>query len=165
MIMTHFTAFFALIAAGAGQESVMADPELRNQQIPSGAERVIIVTREQCNLLTPHIPDVDVEYKPGKDARGRDVVPADLNGGNDPLGIGENGYSFLMVHDALGQANLESQYGLTGSQEGKIVLGQVTVKDGDVFWNGQSLREAERNRVYMLCNQERSTKRRPIIKR
>lgn len=129
------------------------------------AQQVIVVTTEQCQLLTPHIPDADVEYKAGVDARGREVAPADIAGGNNQLNLGENGYSFFITHDALKDSNIAQEHGLTGSQEGKIVLGQVTVKDGDVFWNGQSLAQADRNRIYMLCNEERRGKRRPIIKR
>ena len=51
------------------------------------------------------------------------------------------------------------------NQEGKIILGQVTVKGGDVFWNGSSMREADRNSIYMLCDEQRRVKRRPIVKR
>lgn len=135
------------------------------QTVPIEAERIILVTPEHCQLLTPHIPDESVNYNPGKDVRGRDVVPADLNGGGNALGLGQNGYSFYMIHDALKDANAVEKFGLTGSQEGRIILGQVTVKDGDVLWNGNSLREADRNRIYMLCNQERNGKKRPIVKR
>ena len=135
------------------------------QTVPAPMEQILVVTEAQCNLLMPHIPDESVDYKPGKDVRGRDVVPADINNGGNSLGLGQNGYTFFMIHDALKDANLTERFGLTGSQEGRIILGQVTVKDGDVLWNGNSLREAERNRVYMLCNQERSGKKRPIVKR
>jgi hypothetical protein len=41
-----------------------------------------------------------------------------------------------MIHDALKDANATEKFGLTGSQEGRIILGRVTVKDGDVLWNG-----------------------------
>ncbi|MCC3860874.1 hypothetical protein [Pseudemcibacter aquimaris] len=165
--MTSFSTFLTIISALTLQESVVPDPDVLPPQgmAQEQIERIILVTPAHCNLLTPHIPDADVEYNPGKDVRGRDVVPADLNGGGDSLGIGQNGYSFYLTHDALRDANLNEKYGLTGSQEGKIILGQVTVKDGDVLWNGASLREADRNRIYMLCDEERRTKKRPIIKR
>ena len=135
------------------------------QSVPLPREQIILVSPEQCQLLTPHIPDDSVNYKPGKDVRGRDVVSADVNGGNNSLGLGQNGYSFYMIHDALKDSNAAEKFGLTGSQEGRIILGQLTVKDGDVLWNGSSLREADRNRVYMLCNQESSGKTHPIVKR
>lgn len=135
------------------------------QTVPIDAEQIILVTPEHCQLLTPHIPDDSVNYKPGKDVLGRDVVPADINGGGNALGLGQNGYSFYMIHDALKDANATEKFGLTGSQEGRIILGRVTVKDGDVLWNGNSLRQADKNRIYMLCNAERNGKKRPIVKR
>jgi hypothetical protein len=127
-------------------------------------ERIILVTSADCQLLTPHVPNADVEYNPGKDVRGRDVAPADIDGGN-ALGLGQNGYSFYMTHDALKESAQSEMFGLADSQEGKIVLGQVTVLNGDVLWNVTSLGETDRNRLYMLCDEERRTKRRPIFKR
>ena len=107
------------------------------------AEQIILVTPEQCQLLPPpHIPDDIVNYKPEKDLMGRDVVPAGINGGTNALGLGQNGYSFYMIHDALKEWNAAENFDLTGSQEGRIILGQITVKDGDVLWNGNSSREA-----------------------
>ena len=79
--------------------------------------------------------------------------------------LGENGYSFYMTHDALKDSPLNPGPGLDGANEGKIILGQVTVKDGDVLWNGISLKEADKNRIYLLCEEQRRGKRRPIIKR
>ena len=96
---------------------------------------------------------------------GRDVVPAGINGGTNALGLGQNGYSFYMIHDALKEWNAAENFDLTGSQEGRIILGQITVKDGDVLWNGNSSREAVGKRIYMLCNAERRGKKRPIVKR
>jgi len=128
------------------------------------SERVILVTSEHCQLLTPHIPDDDVNYKPDQDVRGNDLVPAEIKSGNR-LGLGERGYSFYMTHDALKGLNADQRSGLTGNEEGKIILGQVTVKNGDVYWNGTSLKQADRDRIYLLCEQDRRGKRRPIIKR
>ena len=56
------------------------------------------------------------------------------------MALGQNGYSFYFTHDALKDTHLNPGGGLDGANEGKIILGQVTVKEGDVLWNGQSLR-------------------------
>ena len=122
-------------------------------------EKIILITPRHCLLLSEHIPDADVAYKPGIDARGRQVVPADIDKRNY-LGLGEGGYSFLMTHDALNQVetennNVNSPNQLTPLQEGKIVLGQVTVIDGDVLWNGQSLKQQDKNQIYLLCDEEK----------
>lgn len=128
------------------------------------AERIILITPSNCLLLSQHVPDADVEYQPGLDVRGNKIAPADLQN-NNGLALGANGYSFYMTHDALRENSIADQYGLGDAQEGKIILGQVTVKNGDVLWNGRSLKEADRNRVYMLCEEQAREKRRPIIKR
>ncbi|HPF45697.1 MAG: hypothetical protein KDF58_00970 [Alphaproteobacteria bacterium] len=125
-------------------------------------DRILLVTHKDCQLLRPYIPDEDVTYKPDQDVRGKRLVSAEIKNEND-LMIGNNGYSFYLTHDALKEMNENKDAGLTGSEEGKIILGQVTVKNGDVLWNGQSLKESDKSRIYMLCDQQR--KRRPIIKR
>lgn len=161
MFKSYVVGLVVLATSTAYAQEVMGPPEA---PVEPGSRRIILVTPADCQLLTPHVPDADVEYKPGKDVRGRDIVPADIGGGN-VLGLGVHGYSFYMTHDALKESGAAGQYGLTGSQEGKIILGQVTVKDGDVLWNGTSLREADRNSIYMLCDEQRRIKRRPIVKR
>ncbi|HLF58504.1 MAG TPA: hypothetical protein VI732_02635 [Alphaproteobacteria bacterium] len=47
----------------------------------SAAAETVVITRADCQRLVRHVPAPDVEYQAGKDAYGRDVVPADLNGG------------------------------------------------------------------------------------
>ncbi len=133
-------------------------------QESDNVERIVIVTPEDCLLLEQHIPDDDVNYKPDVDVRGKPTVPAEVENTNGLL-IGENGYSFYMTHDALKDNEIAQKYGIDNAQEGKIILGRVTVKDGDVLWNGTSLKNSQRNSIYLLCSDERSRKRRPIFKR
>lgn len=132
------------------------------------SEKIILISPADCVLLSRHIADADVEYKPGVDVRGNDIAPADLSASNN-LGLGENGYSFYMTHDALKNNPVVNGAGISGSQagseEGKIILGQVTVKNGDVLWNGTSLKENDRDRILLLCEENNEEKRRPIYKR
>ena len=161
-MLKSFTVSFFILGSVTVFAQTIAEPLVG--PIEPMPERIILVTRADCQMLTPHVPNADVEYRPGKDVRGRDIVPADIGGG-DALGLGVNGYSFYMTHDALKESGKAEKYGLSQNQEGKIILGQVTVKGGDVFWNGSSLREADRNSIYMLCDEQRRQKRRPIVKR
>ncbi|MDG1995491.1 MAG: hypothetical protein P8J14_03275 [Emcibacteraceae bacterium] len=166
-MLKSFTTSFFILGSAVVFAQTQAEPlvgPVEPMPEPIIQERIILVTQAQCQMITSHVADVDVEYKPGKDVRGRDVVSADVEG-SDALGLGKNGYSFYMTHDALKESGRTEKYGLSQSQEGKIILGQVTVKDGDVLWNGSSLREADRNSIYMLCDEQRRTKRRPIVKR
>ena len=135
-----------------------------NAQETQDVERIIIVTPSDCLLLEQHIPDDDVNYKPDVDVRGNPTVPAEVKNTNN-MRIGENGYSFYLTHDALGNDEFKKQYGLDTAQEGRIILGQVSVKEGEVYWNGEPLQNRYRHNIYLLCDEEQRRKRRPIIKR
>ena len=43
--------------------------------------KAVTLSKAACARLVQHVPADDVTYKPGVDARGRPVVPADLGGG------------------------------------------------------------------------------------
>ncbi len=126
--------------------------------------RVVIISPQDCLLLDEHIPDDDVNYKPDVDVRGKNLVPAEVESGNS-LGLGENGFSFYMTHDALKDNEIAEAYGLTDAQEGKMILGRISILDGDVYWNGSSMKSAERNQIYALCREQGYGKNRPILKR
>ncbi|MBM3524508.1 MAG: hypothetical protein FJX57_16295, partial [Alphaproteobacteria bacterium] len=51
---------------------------------PAQAQTITIDGAACRALLVEHKPSADVEYKPGVDARGRPVAPADLNAGARP---------------------------------------------------------------------------------
>lgn len=127
-------------------------------------ERIILITSRDCLLLNRHVPDADVKYKPDVDVRGRNTVPAEVRSARG-LNLGQNGYSFYMTHDALKGNEIAQRFGVEDSNEGKIILGQVTVQDGEVLWNGSPLQGADQDSVYLLCDQERRKKRRPVVKR
>lgn len=133
-------------------------------QTPDEMRRVIVVTPSDCMLLEQHVPDDDVKYKPDVDVRGNATVPAEIKSASR-FGLPENGYSFFMIHDALKDNEIAKELGMDDAQEGKIILGRVSVIDGEVHWNGSSLARAETERLYLLCADERSGKKRPILKR
>ena len=54
---------------------------------PAWAGKVVISSRECARLVTEHVPAPDVAYRPGTDASGRKVAPADLNGGYPQIPI------------------------------------------------------------------------------
>jgi hypothetical protein len=47
----------------------------------SAAAETVVISKADCQRLVRHVPAADVEYQAGKDAYGRPVAPADLNGG------------------------------------------------------------------------------------
>ena len=90
------------------------------QSQEKNTQQIILVTPSDCRLLTKHVPDANVNYEPNVDVRGNSVVPADINGGNI-LGLGEDGYSFYMTHDALKEKGRANIAGLSQSDEGKMI--------------------------------------------
>ena len=55
-----------LMAASASAQSPQASPQ-------------VTIAESECRNLTVHTPAPDVKYRPGQDAQGRAVAPADLN--------------------------------------------------------------------------------------
>jgi hypothetical protein len=127
-------------------------------------QNIVVVTPKDCLLLQEHIPDDDVTYKPSVDVRGNSIIPAEIKNGNR-LDLGAGGYSFYMTHDALKDNQIAKEYGLSDAQEGKIILGRVSIQESDIYWNGASLKNSERNHIYALCRETSGGKKRAILKR
>ncbi|MDA0675744.1 MAG: hypothetical protein O3A88_05210 [Proteobacteria bacterium] len=91
-----------------------------------------------------------MQYEPGRDARGRDVAPADLPGAP----------SFALpetIRIDLG-INVAEKYGLgAGSRyTGEGVIGTVTVRNGRAYLNGQPMDAGERNAIAEACRSQRA---------
>ncbi|HYM31101.1 MAG TPA: hypothetical protein VEU47_07380 [Candidatus Cybelea sp.] len=93
-----------------------------------------VIDRADCQRLVRHVPDADVNYKPGVDVQGRAVAPADMSGGGN-AGVPDKIRIDLQIY--LAQAG-----GNTGPQklgQSYVNTGTVTVdpKTGAVALNGQ----------------------------
>lgn len=108
---------------------------------------VVVVGRDTCRALTAHRPAPDVEYKPGVDARGRPVAPADLPPEPAPgPKSGPDEVRVALKRDlAIGAGNL-------GASE--IVVGEVAVdlKTGKAMLNGKPLDQALQSDVIVACS-------------
>jgi hypothetical protein len=113
---------------------------------PAAAEDgYLTITKADCARLALHYPAPDVTYQPGRDVRGKPVVPADLEGGPD----GDGG---LVLPEAVVipiEVDLFERYGIPAngiSYKGDIFIGEVVVDvaSGRAIFNGQPLQsEAE----------------------
>ncbi len=83
--------------------------------------------------------------KPGVDVRGRRVVPADLGGGS-PIKLPKE----ITIDIGI---DLEEKYGLGagGDYTGTAKVGKVTVKNGQVTFNGQPLGNQEQQAITAAC--------------
>lgn len=115
---------------------------------PLVAQPVQISARD-CARLAEHSARADVEYKPGTDARGRPVKPADLNPG--PAVAVPQSFAFDVNADL-------KKYGVPSNSvlfQPNVGVGQITVEDGGrrVSYNGQSLGGREQEALAELCRQ------------
>jgi hypothetical protein len=102
----------------------------------------ITVSKSDCRKIIGYIPAPDVAYKPGVDVGGHKVVPADLAAG--PSAFKLPGEITFNIGEDLAK-NFNSKY------TGDAVFGKVTVKRGEVFWNGRPLGDKSLNAVAQAC--------------
>lgn len=113
----------------------------------SAAAVTVTVTDDDCTRLTAHVPDPGVAYRPGVDADGEAVIPADLGGG---LRIEAPKEIEIPI-----QIDLQRKIGVPVNpdqfQTKDTTVGTVTWRDGRVFYNGQPLLDEETARIARLC--------------
>ncbi|MBM3941311.1 MAG: hypothetical protein FJ318_10670 [SAR202 cluster bacterium] len=121
------------------------------------AETRVILTRERCRLLVAHVPAADVAARPGRDAKGRSVVPADLEPAQavalpDDITIDITAAVFALIER-------EPPRGLAPSE---IELGRVAFgRDGWITYNGQRLGDSVQDALVALC-QDRAAATPPL---
>ncbi|MEP2189339.1 MAG: hypothetical protein ABJK54_12615, partial [Alphaproteobacteria bacterium] len=71
----------AIVTAAAGTEAQTPAPPPAGQAVAEPATPKARITKRDCRRVLRHQPSGDVAYKPGVDARGKPVAPADLSGG------------------------------------------------------------------------------------
>ena len=109
---------------------------------PAWGETVVLPP--ECRSLTEHRPAADVAFKPGEDARGKKVVPADINAA--PMGLSAEPVVIPLTVDLARRLQNQNIDGL----ELKGTLGFLEVApSGRVTYNGQDLTP----QVYAVCDQ------------
>ncbi|MBT5193552.1 MAG: hypothetical protein HOM07_14475 [Rhodospirillaceae bacterium] len=121
--------------------------------IYSAKARTVTITESDCSNLVRHVPSDDVAYKPGVDAKGRPVVPADLGGGVQIKAPTE--FSIPITMDL--QKRLGIPVDPNSFQTQNFAVGTVTWKDGRGYFNGQPLQSAEAERLAALCQERLKT--------
>lgn len=99
--------------------------------VPAMAEDVSV--RTFCQMVPYHVADASVDYVPGRDVRGRPVVPADIN---------------KVVKDDFDAVDIPVEYNVLGSlgvalppgSQARPLAAMVRIyKDGRVQYNGNDL--------------------------
>ncbi len=107
------------------------------------------ISRADCARLVAHVPGDDVAYRPGVDARGRPVAPADLDG-TPTLALPES-YRIRIEVDS------DDRFGIpatAGRYDADIAVGEALVEaDGRVLFNGQPLQSDEAFELGRRCRE------------
>lgn len=117
---------------------------------PAAADQVRVSKRD-CQNLVRH-QAASAEYKPGVDAHGRRVAPADVGGGSSIKVPTE-----ITIDIGI---DLAEKYGLGagGKYSGEAAIGKVSVKGDQVYWNGTPLGDGERNAIAAACRRQYGNK-------
>ena len=117
--------------------------------IASTEASTITVRGSECQRLVQHASTNDATYTPGVDVKGRAVAPADLDGGSNialpeaiDIQIGVDLADRMSRRDAKNRSSSSAQNQVARKAlpfEGKVPLGNITVKGQDVFWNGERM--------------------------
>ena len=127
---------FTLLAAGFAGTFLLSQSSYAAED---GAVEVQ-VGKKECRRLVAHKPSADVAYKPGVDAYGRPVKPADLPGTR--IIKAPNKITIALSFDAL------EAYGISAGStlmEGTASTGSVSydINSGQIEYNGNSLSDPE----------------------
>lgn len=116
----------------------------------AGAETVV-VTQADCDALTAYEPSEDVTYQPGVDVDGNAIAPADLDDSGQ-LHLAKDREYWFDVSVPLNQAiDIDADSSLAPVGQSDIYVGSVSVKDGQVFFDGQPLGSEEAHALAEAC--------------
>jgi len=121
--------------------------------------QTLSISRENCALLTRHIPRADVEYQPGQDVvNGKKVVPADLNG-TPQIQVSENFDIPITVEIAnrLGIPTFpDPAHPERDLYKPEAFMGIVAYRNGRFYFNDQPLQDDAEATLAELCQRVRA---------
>ena len=109
----------------------------------------VTVKPQDCRRLVAHEPADDVAYKPGVDAYGRPVKPADLPG--TQVIKAPNKITFNITYDALKGLGLSEETSSLLSGEASIGEVSYDISKGRLEFNGQPLSDPEIAALALAC--------------
>ncbi len=103
----------------------------------------VTIAESECRNLTIHTPSPDVKYRPGTDAQGRAVAPADL--GNRQRFQPPKEFTIDVTR------RLASQNSSLSSFKAEASILQLRVKDGRVYYGDQQLGDRDQRAIAQAC--------------
>jgi hypothetical protein len=109
-------------------------------------EAAVTISQADCARLVEHVPAPGVAYQPGVDAYGREVTPADLNGGAQ-IQVPETLHIPIEI-DLLDRLGIPANPVL---YESDIPIGEVIYRNGRLTFNGQPLQDEAAAELSRRC--------------
>jgi hypothetical protein len=118
---------------------------------PSLGAKMITVGPSACESLSAHTASDDVAYKPGIDAEGNDIAPADLNSSGQ-LNLDDDHEFWLPIDVPLADVtNIAATDTMDAISASDIGVGTVTVKNGQAYFDGEPLGDSESHALAAEC--------------
>ena len=127
--------------------------------IAAGPASAAVITLEpdECAAITAYQPADDVAYEPDVDVDGNDLAPADYNNAGridydtDDLAI-TIGNPLIATGGVVGDEDaFVAAGGRIDSFGADLDIGEVTLRDGDVYFNGQRLTDNQARAIAVAC--------------
>ena len=109
----------------------------------------VVVGTSECARLVRHVPADDVAYKPGVDARGNAVTPADLPG--SARITAPNEITINLTVDLLRAYGVPSESPLSPRGEASVGTVAYDIAAGRLTFNGQPLSDPEQQALAAGC--------------
>ena len=117
----------------------------------AAASGVIEMSGDDCRRLLVHANETAAAYRPGIDAHGEAVAPADLDTGTSlPL---PRTFEILVTVDLLERLGLGDRAGV----EAEALIGVVEVEGTEVTFNGRPLNRDAASSLTELCREAMAT--------
>ena len=124
----------------------------------TAAAEYVPITPDDCARIVAHVPAPDVAYRPGVDVDGNAVAPADL----DDVGRLDLDGEDVVVEIAVplrafpgtvnDQIEFEAEGGAIDRFDAAAQVGAVTVRDGNVYFNGRLISKPDLKRYAAVCH-------------
>jgi hypothetical protein len=108
----------------------------------------VVISETDCRNLQIHRPAPDVKYRPGVDAQGRAVAPADL--GNRTRIEPPREVTIDVTRRIADITNLQTG---THLYKAEANVARLTVRDGRVFYNDRPLGDRDQRAIAEACAQ------------
>ncbi len=124
----------------------------------TAAAETVPIDFDDCARIVAHVPAPDVAYRPGVDVDGNAVAPADL----DDVGRLDLDGEDVVVEIAVplrafpgtvgDPVEFEAEGGAIDRFHAAAQVGAVTVRDGNVYFNGRLISKPDLKRYAELCH-------------